>query len=1125
MLLIRKLLLTVLVCATVSLLFANPHKGNLFERSTNSSLNVRDTPPLPLRYPISDSRGDAVSSGNRGTFYLPNPTNVKDSVVYNAITRTYSVYEKIGDKYYRTPTTYSFDEYWAIQNKKSEVAYFQKRANTTNLLNRGKLLKPKLSLSDNLFNRLFGNGKIEITPQGNLDIIAGYQGQRIDNPTLPERARKSGGLDFNLNAQLNVNASIGDKLKFPINYNTLANFNLDNQLKLDYSGNDDDIIKRFEAGSVSFASKGTLIPGAQQLFGLKTQLQFGKLFVTTILANQRSQRQNVNLQGNSAAQTFEIKADEYEENRHFLVAQYFRDNYNKVMSNAPAINSPIQILKMQVWVTNRNGITTETRDVVGLMDLAERNPYLQADTINVLSNQPIPTNGTNDLLTKIRNLPDARNSSTIYSNLIGLKLMPVQDFEKTFARKLDSTAYTFNRQLGTLSLSSPLQTDEVLGVAYQYSFNGKIFQVGEFSEDVPPDSTTATQKILFLKLLKATSQRTNLPIWQLMMKNVYSVGYGVLTPQDFKLDVLYEQPGLGAKRYLPFGNKNQGAPIISLINVDRLNSQLDPQPDGVFDYIENFTVNSQYSRVIFPLLEPFGRDLAPQVYNAVPTTAADTLFYALYDSIKAVAQQYPNLNRFILRGSAKTSGSGDISIGYNIPKGSVSVTAGGRALQEGVDYDINYDLGTIKIINPAIINSGLPVQVNFENNATFGLQQRSFLGLRLDYQVKNTVKEQLSLGGTIVRLSERPFFTKVNLGEDPIRNAMYGLDVNYKKDLPRLTKLLDKLPFYSTKAPSTVNAYAEGAMLDPGHAPQIGRGADGVIYIDDFEGSKSGIDLRFPSVAWGLAAVPLGATVKNSTVELFPEARLNNDLRYGKNRAKIAWYQIEQILQQLRANNNPITNANLLSDPRVRQVYQKEIFPQRTTGFGESQLVTFDLAYYPKERGPYNFDDSVAVLNAQGNFLNPRKRWGGLQRNIDQTDFETANIEFIEAWVQDPFINNPSSNGGKLYFNLGNISEDILKDGRRFYENGIATPNAPAPLDETVWGRVPRNSLQVTNAFSNNPDDRKFQDIGLDGLSDTAEARRRQTYLTGLATAFGTNSAAYQNALTDPSSDNYRHYR
>ncbi|MFC4262244.1 cell surface protein SprA [Ferruginibacter yonginensis] len=1125
MLLIRKLFFTLLVCATVpALLGMSTNNGNKEPLRTYKH-SVRDTPPPTLPYPIKDSRGDAVSSTNRGTYYLPNPSNVKDSVVYNAINRTYSVYEKVGDKYYRTPTTYTFEEFWAIRNRQAEQAYFQRRANTTNLLNRGKLLKPKLKLTDNLFNRLFGNGKIDITPQGNVDITAGYQGQLIDNPTLPERARRSGGLDFNLNAQLNVNASIGDKLKFPINYNTLANFNLDNQLKLDYVGSDDDIVKRFEAGTVSFASKGTLIPGAQQLFGIKTQLQFGKLYVTTILANQKSQRQNVNLQGGSAAQTFEFKADEYEENRHFLLAQYFKDNYNSVMSTAPAINSQVQVLKLQVWVTNRNGTTTETRDVVGLMDLAERNPFLQPPTINVLNNQPIPTNQTNDLLIKIRNLPDARNPATIYSNLLSLGLSPVQDFEKTFARKLDSNSYTFNRQLGTLSLSSPLQTDEVLGVAFQYSFNGKIYQVGEFSEDVPPDSTTATQKVLFLKLLKATSQRVTLPIWRLMMKNVYSVGYGVLTPQDFKLDVLYEQPGLGAKRYLPYGDKNQGAPIISLINLDRLNSQNDPQPDGVFDFIENFTVNSQYSRVIFPVLEPFGRDIAPQIYNTVPTTAGDTLFYALYDSIKAVAQQYPNLNRFLLKGSAKTSGSSDISIGYNIPKGSVSVTAGGRVLQEGIDYDINYDLGTIKIINPAILNSGLPVQVNFENNASFGLQQRSYLGLRLDYLAKSTAKEQLSFGGTIVRLSERPFFTKVNIGEDPIRNAMYGLDINYKKDLPRLTKLLDKLPFYSTKAPSTVNAYAEAAMLKPGHAPQIGRGENGVVYIDDFEGSKSGIDLRFPAIAWGLASTPIGATPRNSNTLLFPEATLSNNLDYGKNRAKIAWYQIEPILQQFRANNNPITDANLLSDPRVRQVYQKEIFPQRTTGFGENILQTFDLAYYPRERGPYNFDNAIGSVNAQGNLLQPNKRWGGLQRNIDQTDFETANIEFIEAWIQDPFINNPTAAGGKLYFNLGNISEDVLKDGRRFYENGLPTPNAPAPIDTTVWGNVPRNPIQVTNAFSNNPDDRKFQDIGLDGMSDTAEVRKRQAYLNTIAANFGINSAAYQNALLDPSSDDYKHYR
>ncbi len=1135
MLLIRKQKSRLIGCVVLALtlcmlhvntVVANPH--HFFDLSTT----VYDTVPVnngPLPYPIRDRRGDFVGGENNRTLDLQTPSNIKDSVVYDPKTRRYIVYEKIGTKYYRTTTTYSFEEYWKISGRKSETKYFQQRSNTLNILNRGQI-KPKLSLYDNLFNRLFGNGKVTITPQGNVDLTAGYQGQNIKNPTLPERARKNGGFDFDMNAQVNVNADIGGKLKFPINYNTLANFGQDNQLKLDYTGLDDEIVKRFELGNVAFPSRSTLIPGAQQLFGIKTTLQFGKLFITGVVANQKSQRQSANLAGGTASQLFEVKADEYEENRHFLLGQYFKENYNKVMSKLPAITAPVQILRLEVWVTNRNGTTTETRDVVGLAGLGETGGPVSG----------IPSNGSSPLYSNIISDPGNRNPSLVFNNLINIGLQPVQDFEKTFARKLDSSQYIFNRQVGFISLSQPLQTDEVLGVAYQYSYNGKIYQVGEFSQDLPPDSTLATQRILFLKLLKATSQRPTLPIWDLMLKNVYAIGYGTLTPADFKLDVLYQEPGLGWKRYVPFGNRNEGTPIISLINLDRLNNQLDPQPDGVFDYVEGFTVYSQYSRVMFPVLEPFGRDLAVGIYTdtSLVPNIKDSLFYALYDSIKAVAQQYPNLNRFVLKGSAKISGSADISIGYNIPRGSVSVSAGGRVLIEGIDYDINYDLGTIKITNSAIINSGIPVQVNYENNASFGLQQRSYMALRWDYMAKNTLKEQLSIGGTIVRLSERPFFSKVSYDNstsggtnEPIRNTMYGLDVNYRKDVPRLTKLLDKLPFYKTTAPSALNVFAEGAYLKPGHAPQIGKGSKGIINIDDFDGTQSGYDMRFPPISWALASVPLNATDRNGNI-LFPEAVFNDSIISGRNRAKIGWYQIEPTLQQYKGANNPYSNDRVeLSDPRVRQVYQREIFPQRTTGFGESLLTTFDLAYFPTDRGQYNYDAAPGSINANGKLNNPKTRWGGLMRSIDQPDFETANIEFIEFWMQDPFINyaakgvsyNPATAGGKLYFNLGNISEDVLKDGKRFYENGLPTPNAPSPVSNSNFGRVPVNPVQVTNAFSNDPDDRKFQDIGFDGLDDTAEVNKRQAYLSQLQGQV--SAAAYQRALVDPSSDNYHYYR
>ncbi|MEO5647383.1 MAG: cell surface protein SprA, partial [Chitinophagaceae bacterium] len=598
------------VLLTLLCLLGSPRNAIAFDLDTTLQQQL-DTLP----YPITDRRGDPYSNNSRRGIDLNKPANITDSIAYDPVTRRYYVYEKIGTRYYRTPTWYTFDEFLALEGKRSEAEYFRKRANTLSVLNR-KLVKPKLNIYDNLFNRLFGNGKVEIQPQGNVDITAGYQGQNIKNPTLPERARKNGGFDFDMAAQINVNANIGDKLKFPISYNTLANFDFSNQLKLDYSGLDDEIIKRFEAGNVSFPSRSTLIPGAQSLFGLKTQLQFGKLFITSVFANQKSQRQSVNLQGGAASQLFQVKADEYEENRHFLLAQYFRNNYNKSMQNLPAVTTPVQILRLEVWVTNKNGTTTEARDIVGLANLAESGG--------------LPSNGANSLYTTITSNASNRNPALVTNQLLAMGLQPVQDFEKTFARKLDSTQYIYNQKIGFVSLNQPLQPDEVLAVAYQYTYNGKVFQVGEFSQDLPPDTTTANQKVLFLKLLKATSQRPALPIWDLMMKNVYSVGFGTLERQDFKLDVLYEEPGLGAKRYVPFGNINQGTPILSLLNLDRLNNNNDPQPDGVFDYVEGFTVIPQYSRIICPVLEPFGQDLAVNVYTPPPPPGAkDTLYFAL----------------------------------------------------------------------------------------------------------------------------------------------------------------------------------------------------------------------------------------------------------------------------------------------------------------------------------------------------------------------------------------------------------------------------------------------------------------------------------------------------------------
>src|SRR5687768_10750371 len=349
--------------AAIVLVFSNKAYASPFS-DDDKFFFYQDT----TRYPVNDRYGDPYTYPNRNPFYLQDTSFIKRNIEYDPVTKQYYIVERIGSRYYRTPMTFSMQEFLELQGREDEREYFRKRASLLSNLNR-RFYKPKFNFVNDWVNRIVGNGKIDIKQNGYVDIMAGYQGQNIDNPTLPERSRKYGGLDFDMNSQFQVDANIGDKLKLPINYNTLANFNYENQLKLDYQGKDDEILKVFQAGNTSFTSKGTLIPGAQSLFGLKVQLQFAKLFVTSVIASQRSTRQSLGLQGGSSTQSFTYKADEYEENRHFLMAQYFRSRYDTAMKTLPVVNSLAQILRVEVWVTNRTGATTETRDVVALMDL------------------------------------------------------------------------------------------------------------------------------------------------------------------------------------------------------------------------------------------------------------------------------------------------------------------------------------------------------------------------------------------------------------------------------------------------------------------------------------------------------------------------------------------------------------------------------------------------------------------------------------------------------------------------------------------------------------------------------------------------------------------------------------
>lgn len=1094
----------------------------LFSLLVFTSLKAQEEPDIKgdkLVYPIKDKQQGEIG-GSDNPFYLKDPDIITQTIEYDPETNTYIITKKIGNQPYGTPMVMTFEEYMEYTMKQDVKDYWKTRSNTQRLLN-DKNVKPPFDPAYNPKKEggLFRGLTVDIRPQGNVEVTIGGNVQRYDNPNLPQRARTQGGLDFDMNINMNVTGKIGDALQLTLKYNNQTGFAFDNQFKLQYAGQEDDIIQLIEAGNVSFPLRTQLITGVQSLRGIKTQMQFGRLTMTSIVAEQQSQKQSIIIEDGAQMQTFELKADQYEADKHFFLAQFFEQNYDNALRRLPNILSLAYIEEIEVWVTNRTGQTQNVRDIVAFMDLGEGQPF--SNQITPLGGS-IPDNGINNLYPRLVANPGTRVSNVVNSALQGPEfgLIPIQDFEKSFARLLSPSEFTVNRELGYISLNTALQPNQVLGVAFKYNYNGQTYQVGELSRNVPPDSSAAGTRTLFVKMLRSSSIRPDVPTWELMMKNIYSLGAFQISPDDFRLDVFYIDPGGGQKRFLPASNLKDDQ-LIRVLRLDNLNNQGDPQPDGIFDFIPDVTIQTQNGRLIFPVTKPFGAHLEQRLIDVGSQNFVDRyVFNELYDSTIFVAQQFPEKNRFVIKGRYKSAGGGNrIMLGaFQLPQGSVTVSIGGQMLQEGVHYTVDYNMGAVTIIDEGILNSGQQIKIDFENNALFGFQQRSMMGTRLDYRVS----DNFYVGGTLMNMRERPFSQKVNLGQDPINNTIMGLDFRYTTDLPILTKILDKLPIYSTKEMSQITVNGEVAHLRPGNNRFVGKGDDATVYLDDFEGSSSGYDLKGAPQTWRLSSTPKGARDKSGNI-LFPEADLFSDLRYNHNRAKLSWYNIDPTLLQNNRAPEELRDPELRTNHYVRAIFNDELFPNRDLAIIQ-QVFTFDMSYYPDQRGPYNYESRNSGeppfsrgVRPDGRLVAPETRWGGIMRGIENNNFEVANIEYIEFWLMDPFIYNDNSKGGQLYLNLGSISEDILKDSRMQYEHGLS--DNLALMDSTVWGLVPR-AQPIINAFDNNPALRVIQDVGLDGLNDDSERIHYAEFLNTVQV----DAAARARLEQDPSSDNFSHY-
>ena len=1109
---------------------------------------LRSTVPNPENNPLKDEF--------YSPFHLKTPPSLTRDIEYDPKTNSYRFQNKIGTTPYGPSASMNVNEYIDYDLQKEINKYWrEKGAAYSSGPNRrgGGGLIPQLRVGGDVFETIFGSNVIDIRPSGNVELLFGIQHNADKNPNITERMRKRTDFKFDAKIQLSLMAKIGDKISFNLNYNTESNFDFDNKMKLKYEGKEDDIIQLLEFGDVTMPLNSSLITGSQTLFGLKTGLKFGKLNVTAVVSETSSQKQTINVNGGAQTQDFYFRADEYESNRHFFIGQYFRDTYNDALAKLPQVISNIVIDKIEVWRTNIGAAITDNRNIVAFTDLGEftpSNPKIKS------GNEKKPDNNSNQLYSYLATFgvdsSALRDINNVTSSLQRAGFKEGVDYNKVESAKLLSPSeYTYNSKLGFISLNTPLNDDHTLAVAFRYTIIGddskKVYQVGEFSNEV---STEPGKNTIRVKLLRCNNDPRG-PLWKLMMKNVYSIGGYQISAEKFRLNILFSGDEEGVPNGFFNNSSKNGIPLIRLMGLDRLNLQMDDAPDGIFDFIAGADVNGgtivpQTGKIFFPTIEPFGKDLKKAILEGSTDPAADEVwankyaFDSLYTMTKSNAQNFSSKNKYYIEGQYRSAYGSEYNLNaWNIPQGSVVVNAGGMKLVENVDYTVNYSMGTVTITNEGVLKSGTPISISVENNSMFGMNKKRFFGANLEYNFS----ENFVLGATILNMSERPYTQKVNYGNEPINNMIWGMNFAYKTKLPWVTKLVDFLPFHSTTTESTLQIEGEFAHFVPGHSRVIGK--KGTTYIDDFEGARSTVDLRQLSY-WHLASTPQKQPEnfrETYYVHTVPYKDLKNSeerrkqLAYGFNRARLSWFVIDQLFY----NNSSATPSNInskeQSKPYARAVYEPELFPKKE--YASTAVSTYipvlNMAFYPEEKGPYNYEvgksDFSSGINEDGTLKDPASRWGGIMRKFDNTDFEANNYEYIEFWMMNPFLDDKHEQlddievlrkrSGKLYFNLGDISEDILRDDRKMFEDGIPANGSWENCDSTVWGRVP-TIQQIVNAFENNAN-RKNQDVGYDGLSSLAE----QEYFEGDYLSYLRNDfpGAYKKASLDPSGDDFRFCR
>ncbi|MBT4068130.1 MAG: cell surface protein SprA [Candidatus Marinimicrobia bacterium] len=870
-----------------------------------------DQPSLIMPY-------DSLNYSSRGLIKLP--FFIVKSIEISKDWSTISFDGKLHGNSYTMPFVAPMDWYFEKQIKLNREVAFEKAIRDTSKArgSQSQILQDRRGKGIEVIGVDMGNiGRVSLTARGNVTIKGNlvFQDQELIRSKLSETQNTH--LEFDQTQRISVEGKIGDRVSVNVDHDSERDFDWENNIRISYKGEEDDIVQTVDAGNVSLNLPGSqsLMGSAnhQGLFGIKTVSKLGPMNITAIASVVNTEKKSLEYKGKSEAQTVKIQDYYYVKNKYFFIHEWFRNGTRTQVGAASVMVPPFYPLK--------EGLHQIGNVVVRNFELYQLDQTTNSET----------------------------NPGTAFADLEN----PNESHDQTgnFKRLEQGQDYILSEDLGFIRLRQKA-SDEVLGCTFIIADRATGDTIKTIGKGISIDSEQ-----LMMKMLKPRDLNPSHPVWPLMFKNVYYLGTNNINREGFELRIIND------RLPVPSHLDPQGNPYITQFGLDSLNESGVRTSDQKVDLANPNIISLAEGELFLPVFHPFAADTFPDGNKSA----------ALKGSLGEGKMYFTTLRNDWARDSRFTievdyaNQSATINLGFMIVEGSEQVYKGGVPLKKGVDYQVDYFSGMIVLSDDADPNA--EIKVNYDRHQLVTFDKKTILGVRsqMDFG-KNSF-----IGGTALYYNQSVMNEKVEVGYEPMRNFIWGLNGRYQQELPGLTRTLDRLPMIETEKQSAFSFEGEFAQILPNPNP-INNGAtgdpNGVAFIDDFEGSKRTTSIPILRRFWKESSAPL-------------------DLRTGKpfaqrNRGRMNWF-------------NPFV-----------QVRTKDIWPNLSTSI-QAQNETTDimvLRFDPREHQADVLKDSI---------------WGGIITPFYSGDYDQTQTKFFEIWLR--------GEEGAITVDLGQISEDMDGNG------------------------------------------------------------------------------------------------